>query len=102
MSHHQKLDRSTVGMRNAAAFTMVNNETHFLPIWIKHYSKYFESQDLYVINHNPDEEFSKYLETQKKMGINIINAYNDKLWNEIWRRDIVNNLQHYHLKLCYQ
>ena len=61
MSHHQKLDRSTVGMRNAAAFTMVNNETHFLPIWIKHYSKYFEPQDLYVINHNPDEEFSKYL-----------------------------------------
>lgn len=95
MSNHMKLDRSAVGMRNAAAITMVNNETHFLPIWINHYLKYFEPQDLYVINHNPDIEFSKYLQTQKNIGINIVNAHNDKLWNEIWRRDVVNNLQHY-------
>mgnify|MGYP007086155949 CR=1 FL=1 len=59
------------------------------------YRKYFDPQDLYVINHNPDKEFSQYLQTLKDKGINIVNAYNDKLWNEIWRRDIVNNLQHY-------
>jgi hypothetical protein len=95
MSHFQKLDRSSVGMRNAAAITMVNNETHFLPIWINHYLKYFEPQDLYVINHNPDEEFSKYLKTIKDLGVNICNAHNDRLWNELWRRDLVNSLQHF-------
>lgn len=92
---HTPLNRSEVGMRPFAAFTMVNNESFFLPIWIKHYSQFFEPQDLWVLNHNPDQEFTAYLEKEKQKGINVVNIHDDKFFNELWRRDIVNHFQHF-------
>ena len=91
----QKIDRSTLGIKDAAVFTMVNNETFFLPIWIKHYSQFFDPEDLYILNHNPDQSFTDYLEKEKQKGINVINVHYDKFFNELWRRDLVNHFQHF-------
>lgn len=38
-------------MRKAAVFTIVHNEKVFFPLWLKHYSKYFEACDIYVLDH---------------------------------------------------
>jgi hypothetical protein len=43
-------------MRNCAVFTMVKNETWFLPIWLNYYSKHFEEKDIYVIDHASTDE----------------------------------------------
>lgn len=39
-------------MRPAAAFTIVQNESWFLPIWLKYYRRLFAPSDLYVLDHN--------------------------------------------------
>jgi hypothetical protein len=38
-------------MRKRAAFTIVQNEPVFLPIWLDYYSRSFEPADLYVLDH---------------------------------------------------
>ena len=37
--------------RRKAAFTIVKNEPVMLPIWLSYYSKHFDLQDLYVLDH---------------------------------------------------
>jgi hypothetical protein len=37
--------------RKCAVFTIVKNEKNFLPIWLKHYRKYFSDYDIYVLDH---------------------------------------------------
>jgi hypothetical protein len=39
----------------AAAVTMVHNETVFLPIWLRYYSRFFAADDLYVLDHGTDD-----------------------------------------------
>ena len=35
-----------------AVFTIVRNEKEFLPIWYKHYKKYFKTGDIYIIDND--------------------------------------------------
>lgn len=37
--------------RKCAVFTIVKNEKYFLPIWLKHYKKYFENKDILILDH---------------------------------------------------
>lgn len=39
-------------MRPAAAFTIVQNESWFLPIWLQYYTRHFDRSDLYVLDHD--------------------------------------------------
>lgn len=34
-----------------AVFTMVYNESIFLPIWLRYYSRFFDPEDIYVLDH---------------------------------------------------
>jgi hypothetical protein len=38
-----------------AVFTIVKNEAYFLPIWIRYYRKFFEPEDIYVIDTGSDD-----------------------------------------------
>jgi hypothetical protein len=38
-------------MRASAAFTIVQNESFFLPIWLSYYAQFFDRSDLYVLDH---------------------------------------------------
>lgn len=38
-----------------AAFTMVKNENIFLPIWMKHYRRYFKEDDIYILDNDTDD-----------------------------------------------
>jgi len=53
-----------------AILTYVHNEPFFFPIWIKHYSSIFSSEDIYVINNNSTD--GSFEETQKKYTFNEI------------------------------
>jgi len=37
--------------KNQAVFTMVYNESVFLPLWLKYYSQFFAPEDIYVLDH---------------------------------------------------
>jgi hypothetical protein len=37
-------------MQTKAIITIVQNGNRFFPIWYKHYSKYFQPQDIYILN----------------------------------------------------
>ncbi len=41
--------------RNRAIFAMVQNEPIFLPIWLKYYSRYYDGEDIYVLDHRTDD-----------------------------------------------
>lgn len=40
------------GARPRAAFTIVQNEPVYLPIWIGYYARFFDAADLYVLDHD--------------------------------------------------
>ena len=71
--------------RPGAVFTHVNNEDKFFPIWLKHYSQYFEWKDIYVLAHNSNEEFEDYLlEGAKNKKFNVVPVYNLSWFNTTW------------------
>jgi hypothetical protein len=39
-----------VAKRQKAVFTCIHNEPVFTPIWIKYYSQFYESQDIYILH----------------------------------------------------
>ena len=41
--------------RSRAVFTIVQNEGIFLPLWLAYYERYFNRQDIYVLDHNSDD-----------------------------------------------
>jgi Glycosyl transferase family 2 len=43
------------GTRTRAVITMVHNEPVFLPIWLGYYSRFFEPQDIYVLDNESDD-----------------------------------------------
>jgi hypothetical protein len=45
-------NRAPVGTRQrGAVMTMVRDETVFLPIWLRYYSRFFAPEDIYVLDH---------------------------------------------------
>ena len=40
------------GARRRAAFTIVHNESVWLPLWLAHYGKEFDADDLFVLDHD--------------------------------------------------
>ena len=41
--------------KKCAVFTIVKNENYFLPIWLKHYKRYFDNSDIYVLDHQSND-----------------------------------------------
>lgn len=77
-----------------AAFTIVQNETYFLDIWVKYYRKYFNVGDLYILNHNTARcDALTTLTRYRSIGINIIDVHRDFSFDHHWLRDIVQAFQ---------
>lgn len=69
-------------MKKGFALTMQYNESDFLPQWIEHYSKYYNRNQLYVIDHGSDSNFIPN-------DINRIYVPRSKIFDEDKRRDCV-------------
>lgn len=74
-------------MKNCAVFTIVKNEKLFLPIWIKHYKKFFENSDIYILDHESNDDSTKNLD------INVIPIYNEFTFDHNWLLNTVQNFQ---------
>jgi len=73
--------------KKCAVFTIVKNEKYFLPIWIKHYKRYFDSSDIYVLDHQSDDGSTSNLD------VNIINVENELAFDHGWLCDTVVDFQ---------
>ena len=60
---------------NVAAFTIVRNEKEFLPIWYKHYRKYFDTGNIYIIdNDTTDGSTDEYCNVEKMTSENCFDT----------------------------
>jgi hypothetical protein len=80
-------------MRKAAVFTVVNNERVFLPIWLKYYSKYFNKEDIFVLNHQSNELDAFNI----SKGINVIPVKNS-FYDYLWHTEVTKSFQTFLLK----
>ena len=71
--------------RSGAVVTLLNNEDNFFDIWINHYSKHYDSRDIFVLDHNSSGDFAEKLYHGAKEGkYNLIPVHNDKWHFNIW------------------
>jgi hypothetical protein len=78
--------------RRSAVFTIVKNEAFFLPIWLKHYQKYFDNCDIYVLNHESTDGCVMGLD------VNVIDVFNPIVFDHRWLLETVQNMQRSLLK----
>ena len=79
-----------------AVFTIVQDEPVFLPLWLKHYSKFFQPDAIHVINHeSTTENYNKILELQKDHNFVLINVYNKESFNHEWLAKVVGDYQNF-------
>ena len=76
--------------KKCAVFTIVKNEDYFLPIWLKHYKKFFSKEDIYVLDHQSSDGSTNNLDINKEIVIN------DLAFDHQW---LVNTVQDYQRKL---
>ncbi len=81
-------------MRKRAAFTIVQNEAVFLPIWLNYYARYFDRTDLYVLDHDSDDGSTAGVETR----CNLLRVHRDKSFDHQWLHDTVAAFQAFLLR----
>lgn len=66
--------------RHRAVFTIVQNEAVFLPVWLKYYSKSFEPNDIYILDHDSTDGC-----TDNLTGIaNVIKVHHSWMHDHRW------------------
>src|SRR5580704_6832116 len=67
-------------MRKRAAFTIVQNEPVFLPVWLQYYGRYFDRTDLYVLDHDSDDGSTAGVGERS----NLLRVHRDKSFDHAW------------------
>jgi len=75
---------------------MAHNEKLFLPIWLKYYSRYFDSNDIYVINH--DSTDGSIQKAQEDYRFNLVDVHTNTIYDNNFMRNTVQDFQHKLLK----
>lgn len=70
-----------------AVFTIVKNENYFLPKWIKHYRRFLDNDDIYVLDHQSDDGSTDGLD------VNVIRVINEVAFDHQWIVDTVQRFQ---------
>jgi hypothetical protein len=73
--------------KNCAVFTIVKNEKYFLPVWLKHYKRYFDNSDIYVLDHQSNDGSTEGLD------VNVELVINEVAFDHEWLLDTVKNFQ---------
>lgn len=85
--------------KDFCAFTIVQNETLFLDLWTKYYSKHIDKCDIFILNHNTTlHESNIQLYFLKSQGFNVIPIHRSESFNHRWLRETVQNFQSFLLQ----
>ena len=80
--------------RTGAVFTIVQNETRFLPLWLKHYSRHFDRSDIYVLDHDSTDGSTDGLEDH----CNVVKVHRDKSFDHMWLKGTVQDFMAFLLR----
>lgn len=81
-------------LRDRAVFTIVQNEATFLPIWLRYYSRHFDSEDIYVLDHDSTDGSTAGLEGK----CNVISVHRDRKFDHMWLKGVVEDFQAFLLR----
>jgi hypothetical protein len=79
------------GSRARAAFTMVQNEPVMLPVWLDHYGRYFNPDDLYVLDHDSTDGSTSGLEGRCR----VVPVHRRASFEHRWMREVVESFQRF-------
>lgn len=85
--------------RDCAVFTIVKNEDFFLPLWLKHYSRFFDSKDIYILDHDSDSMAAKQIQQIiDNRSATVVPVHWDYIFNHDWLRWTVNRFHSFLLQ----
>lgn len=73
--------------KRKAVFTIVKNEKVILPLWLKYYSKFFQPEDIYVLDHQSTDGSTDGL------ACNIKIVHSDFAFDHVWLNRVVCDFQ---------
>jgi hypothetical protein len=82
-----RLTTPDVSTITRAVITIVRNERVFLPIWLRYYSKFFQAEDIYVLDHQSTDG-----STEGDGFVRI--PLSQSIFGACWQRDVVQRCQH--------
>ncbi len=73
--------------RSRAVVTMVRDEREFLPIWLEYYSRHFDAEDIYVLDHLTGDG------STRRTGFNRVPVVHE-LVEQAWFNEVITDMQH--------
>jgi Glycosyl transferase family 2 len=80
--------------RPRAAFTIVQNEPVMLPLWLDYYGRYFDAEDLYVLDHGTSDGSTSQLEGRCR----VVPVHRTTSFDHRWLRGTVEAFQSFLLR----
>jgi hypothetical protein len=77
------------GPRRHAAFTIVQDESVMLPVWLAYYGRYFDAADLYLLDHGSSDGSTAGLEGRCR----VVPVHRDASFDHRWLRSTVEAFQ---------
>lgn len=87
-----------IGKRPVAAFTIVQNEPVWLPVWLDYYSKHVGAANIFVLNHDSTEVGEQVLADAARRGATVVPVHRDVSYDHGWLRDTVERFQSFVLQ----
>jgi hypothetical protein len=86
--------RKRDGARRCAAFTIVHNEHVMLPLWLKYYSRYFDVDDLYVLDHDSTDNSTSEMDCR----CHVVPVHREAAFDHHWLKSTVEHFQSFLLR----
>lgn len=86
--------RALAGRRGRAAFTIVQNEADFLPLWLDYYGRHFDPSDIYVLDHDSTDRSTDDLDGR----CNVVALHRDRSFDHVWLKSAVEAFQTFLLR----
>lgn len=74
---------SSAGRR--AAFTIVQDEATFLPLWLRYYGGHYDREDLYVLDHGSNDGSVDAIADR----CNVVKVHRDRTFDHVWLKGTV-------------
>lgn len=80
-----RVDHPSGSSGRYAVFTITQNESTFLPLWLRHYGRHFDSSDIYVLDHDSTDGSVDAIAEH----CNVVHVHRDKTFDHVWLKGTV-------------
>ena len=77
------------GGQSRAVFTIAQNEATFLPLWLAYYARFFEPQDIYILDHDSTDGSTTGLGARCR----IVAVHRKESFDHVWLKTTVERFQ---------